>query len=114
MGELKQISELEISDSSVSLCQALMSAKNVEDCYRYLCDLCTPAERKSLEERWLVAQMLYNTDKSYRQIHEDTGVSIATITRVARFLFHENYAGYKIIIDTINARREKDSSVAQG
>ena len=114
MGELKHMSELEVSKASTSLCQAFMSAKTVEDCYRYMCDLCTPAERKSLEERWVVAQMLYNTDKSYRQIHEDTGVSIATITRVARFLFHENYAGYKIIIDTMNAEKAQVSAAAQG
>lgn len=81
------------------LYQAILSLGSVDECFAYFRDLCTPAEIKSMQERWLVAQLLYTTNLSYREIHDKTGVSIATITRVARFLHHEKYHGYKTLLE---------------
>ena len=65
---------------------------------RLLADLCTPAEVRTLAERWHVARLLDETDLTYRDIHEATGVSTTTIVRVARFLRQEPYQGYQLAI----------------
>ncbi len=87
------------------LYQAFLALSSVNECYAFIRDLCTPAEIKSMQERWLVAQLLHQTKLSYREIHDKTGVSIATITRVARFLHHEKYLGYKTQLDN-KAKKE--------
>ncbi|MDB5698226.1 MAG: TrpR like protein YerC/YecD, partial [Alphaproteobacteria bacterium] len=57
------------------LCAALLSPRTTEEMARLLADLCTPAEVRSLAERWHVARLLETTDMSYRDIHDATGVS---------------------------------------
>ncbi len=71
---------------------------------RLLTDLCTPAEIRTLAERWHVARLLDGTDLSYRDIHEATGVSTTTIVRVARFLRQEPHQGYRAAIDKVGAK----------
>ena len=66
-----------------------------------LVDLCTPTELRSLAERWHVARLLDNTGKSYREIHDETGVSTTTIVRVARFLKQEPHQGYRKTLDAV-------------
>jgi TrpR-related protein YerC/YecD len=51
----------------------------------FLDDLCTPSELSAMAERWRVAQLL-EEGIPYREIYEKTGVSTATVTRVARAL----------------------------
>lgn len=67
----------------------------------FLTDLCTPAERHALTERWTVAQLLDGEALSYREIHAKTGVSTTTIGRVARFLRDEPHGGYRYALDNI-------------
>ncbi len=69
--------------------------------YRFLVDLCTPAELRALSERWAVAKLLDEGELSYRDIREKTGVSTTTIGRVARFLKDEPHQGYRIILDRL-------------
>ena len=64
----------------------------------FLIDLCTPAELRALTERWHVAQILDEGEKSYREIQADTGVSTTTIGRVARFLRDEPHGGYRAVL----------------
>ena len=64
----------------------------------FLIDLCTPAELRALRERWHVAQILNEGEKSYRDIHAETGVSTTTIGRVARFLKDEPHGGYRAVL----------------
>ncbi len=66
-----------------------------------LTDLCTPAEIRTLAERWHVARLLDGSDLSYREIHDATGVSTTTIVRVARFLKQEPHQGYRRAIDAL-------------
>jgi TrpR-related protein YerC/YecD len=68
-----------------SLAQAFNGLKNAEQIYAFLIDLCTPAELEALADRWQVVEPL-TKGKPYRQIHDDTGVSVTTIGRVARCL----------------------------
>lgn len=83
------------------LCRALLTPGTVPEMQRLLTDLCTPAEVRTLAERWHVARLLDGTDLSYRDIHEATGVSTTTIVRVARFLKQEPHQGYRAAIDRL-------------
>ena len=80
------------------LCAALLTPRDADEMARLLADLCTPAEVRTLAERWHVARLLGETDLTYRDIHEATGVSTTTIVRVARFLRQEPYQAYKLAI----------------
>ncbi|OIO59032.1 MAG: transcriptional regulator [Verrucomicrobia bacterium CG_4_10_14_3_um_filter_43_23] len=83
------------------LYKAITKLDSVEECFAFFRDLCTPAEIEAMKGRWQVAQILEEGKLSYRDIHHETGVSIATIGRVARFLNQENYKGYRTVLDKI-------------
>ena len=63
------------------LFQAVLSLKDLEECYRFFDDLCTINEIQSLAQRLEVARML-REGKTYHKIETDTGASTATISRV--------------------------------
>ena len=84
-----------------NLYEALLLLKNKNEVNDFLKDLCTPAELKALEERWSVAQLLYEDTLSYRDIATKLETSTTTVTRVARFLSNEPYQGYKKILKRI-------------
>ena len=90
------------------LCAALLTPRDADEMARLLADLCTPAEVRTLAERWHVARLLGETDLTYRDIHDATGVSTTTIVRVARFLRQEPYQAYKLAIDRLG-----DANVAR-
>jgi len=71
---------------------------------RLLADLCTPAEVRTLGERWHVARLLDQGALSYREIHDATGVSTTTIVRVARFLKQEPHQAYRAAINRLGGR----------
>jgi TrpR-related protein YerC/YecD len=85
------------------LCAALLAPLDAAEMRRLLTDLLTPAELRTLAERWHVARLLDGTDLSYREIHEATGVSTTTVVRVARFLRQEPHQGYRRTIDALEA-----------
>ena len=89
---------------TADLCAALLAPRDAEEMRALLVDLCTPAEIRTLAERWHVARLLDETDLSYREIHDATGVSTTTIVRVARFLRQEPHQGYRRAIDRIGGR----------
>ncbi len=68
------------------LFRAVLTLRTVEECRAFFHDLCTPAELQALKDRWAVAELLEQGGLSYRQVHEQTGVSITTIGRVARYI----------------------------
>jgi TrpR-related protein YerC/YecD len=84
-----------------ALCDALLTPPDRAAMRQLLLDLCTPAEIRTLAERWHVARLLDGTTLSYRDIHEATGVSTTTIVRVGRFLRQEPHHGYRTAIDAI-------------
>lgn len=101
---LQQRSELEPTRDAekltVDLCGALLTPRDEQEMRRLLVDLCTPAEIRTLAERWHVARLLDGSDLSYREIQEATGVSTTTIVRVARFLKQEPHQGYRRALDS--------------
>ena len=70
-----------------ALYKLLSTLNNHNDMKDLLCDLCTPNELEALASRWVVVQLLQE-GLTYREIHEQCGASLATITRVARSLKH--------------------------
>jgi len=101
----------DLQSLSTDLCDALLTAATPAEMQNLLADLCTPAEIRSLAERWHVARLLDQTPLSYRDIHEATGVSTTTIVRVARFLRQEPHRGYRMAIDRLSADREGTADV---
>ncbi|HEX8534755.1 MAG TPA: YerC/YecD family TrpR-related protein [Allosphingosinicella sp.] len=93
----------EVAVLTADLCAALRTPKTEDEMCRLLTDLCTPAEIRTLAERWHVARLLDGTDLSYREVHEATGVSTTTIVRIARFLRQEPHQGYRRAIDSMEA-----------
>ncbi len=80
-----------------ALFEAFVVLKNKRECQRFVNDLCTPAEIRAMADRWEVVQRLVTEEDSYRKIYEETGVSITTVGRVARFL-HTGYGGYQLVL----------------
>jgi TrpR-related protein YerC/YecD len=81
------------------LIATLVGIKNKTEMAQFMKDLCTPQELKALSERWQVCRLLHKVDLSYREINDLTGVSLATITRVARFLKNEPHNGYRSVLN---------------
>ena len=80
----------------VDLCKVMASISNTEDMQILLEDLCTPAEIEALSDRLKVAKLL-DQELPYRTIAVQTGVSVTTVTRVARCL-NGKLGGYRKII----------------
>ncbi|MEM6812670.1 MAG: YerC/YecD family TrpR-related protein [Pseudomonadota bacterium] len=85
--------------SEKDLIQAILSLESIEESREFFEDLCTPAEFEAMADRWLVVQKL-SKGLSYREIAKETGVSVTTVTRVARCLNREN-SGYKKIYERV-------------
>jgi len=105
MSEMSNIRTQNLSPDIEPLCQALLELKGVEECERFLRDLLTPGEVKTLVERWRVARLLDKGGFSYREISDMTGASTTTVTRVSRFLTQEPHQGYRQILDRL---KDKD------
>ena len=83
-----------------NLFAAILTLRSVEECRAFLRDLCTPAELQAMADRWAVVDCL-RRGMAYRQIHEQTGVSLTTIGRVARYLAQGN-GGYQLAAQRID------------
>lgn len=81
------------------LFQAVLSLKNMEECYRFFDDLCTINEIQSLAQRLDVARMLRDGN-TYHRIEAETGASTATISRVKRCLNFGNDT-YEMVLERI-------------
>lgn len=88
--------EVNEQNSLMKLCEAIVKFNDAESCARFFEDLCTPSELNAMLGRWQVALML-KQNIPYRKINELTGVSTATITRVARFM-ESGHGGYKVAL----------------
>lgn len=79
------------------LVRALLSLRTEDEAARFLRDLCTVAELRALAERWQAVQKL-DQGLPYRAVADETGMSTATVTRVAHWLNHGE-GGYRIALD---------------
>jgi len=81
------------------LFEAILSLKNVDECYDFFDDLCTINELNALAQRFQVAGMLLDK-KVYSSIVKTTGASTATISRVNRSLC-SGCGGYNIVFERL-------------
>ena len=82
-----------------ALYEGVLKLKTVKECREFFRDQCTLGALQDLSERFAVVQLV---DKGvpYREIAEKTGVSTATITRVAQWLNHGE-GGYRLVLDRL-------------
>lgn len=88
------------------LFQAILSLRDIEECYVFFDDLCTVNEIQSLSQRLEVARMLQN-GATYHKIESETGASTATISRVKRCLNYGN-GGYTMALNRIEKENKED------
>ncbi len=86
------------------LFQAILTLKNIEECYTFFEDVCTVNELLSLSQRYEVAKML-REEKTYLEIASRTGASTATISRVNRSLNYGN-DGYDMVFARLKETEE--------
>jgi len=89
------------------LFEAILLLESKAECYSFFEDVGTVAEIKALAQRLEVAKML-DQGKTYREIHDETGASEATISRVSRSL---NYGadGYQLILNRLKSLKEGEN-----
>lgn len=75
---------------------AVLTLRDQGECRAFFQDLCTPAEIQAMADRWAVVDYL-DRGIPYREIHMATGVSLTTITRVARCLMGQS-GGYRLAL----------------
>lgn len=83
------------------LMRAIALIENQQEALQFFIDLCTPAELEAMADRWQVVPMV-RLGIPYRTIHQRTGVSVATITRIARCI-HLGEGGYSLIADRFDS-----------
>ena len=82
------------------LIQALLSLQTTEEAYRFLEDVLTIQEMKTITQRLEVAVMLRNKE-TYQEIVRKTGASTTTIGRVNRTLQYGS-DGYAAVLDRLS------------
>jgi len=99
MKPLKQEQAQANRAARASLAEAFAVMETPDELRALLRDLTTPAELEALVDRWRVVQLL-DQGLPYREINAQTGVSVTTIGRVARFL-ESGHGGYRMALERI-------------
>lgn len=86
------------------LVKALLTLQSEEEAYRFLEDVLTIQEMKSITQRLEVAVMLRSKD-TYQEIVHQTGASTTTIGRVNRTLQY-GADGYSLVLDRLDESEE--------
>lgn len=103
MKEHRLVSPRQEALAERSLFAAVLTLESVDECRSFFRDLCTPAELQALADRWAVVGLL-QAGVPYREIHKQTGVSVTTIGRVARYLTNGN-GGYSLAAERLRENR---------
>ena len=112
MKRRRQESPEDAERNELRLCEALLAMRTVEEMRALLDDLCTPAEREAMRDRWCVVPHLLEGEP-YRQIHERTAVSITTVGRVARCL-EQGAGGYRLAARRVLGRARRSAAAGTG
>jgi TrpR-related protein YerC/YecD len=94
-----------MTDATRDMAAAVASLRDGDEALRFLRDLCTVNELRSMAERWEVARLL-DDGISYHEISERTGASSATISRVNQWLRYGR-DGYRLVLDRRASRRTR-------
>lgn len=95
------------SQSIDTLFEAILTLKDIDECYQFFQDVATIPEIKSLAQRLEVAMMILE-DETYTSISRKSGASTATISRVKNCLYYGE-DGYQLAIN-----RLKENQVQEG
>jgi len=87
------------SDDLDRLFKAVLTLRDIEECYMFFEDICTISELQSIAQRMKVAKLLSEHHTTHN-ISETTGASTATISRVNRCL-HYGAGGYELALGRI-------------
>ena len=82
--------------------KAILSLKNVDECYKFFEDACTIKEILEIAQRLKAAKMLKD-GVNYAEITKETGMSTATISRVNRWLEYGN-GGYAMVLERLGKK----------
>ncbi len=85
------------------LYRAILTLETVDECKRFLGDLCSHMELRAMEQRYQVAKLL-NDGLIYNDILNATGASSATISRVNRSLRYGD-DGYEIVFSRLAEKK---------
>lgn len=86
-------------DECENLFKAIVAISSVEDCKKFLEDVCTIKELQDMSQRLSVAKLL-SEGKNYQDISKQTGASATTISRVNKCLNYGN-GGYEVVLKKI-------------
>lgn len=87
-----------------NLFKAILKIKTLPEARRFFRDLLTVEETKEFSARWKVCQMI-DEGIPYREISKQTGVSTATVSRIAYWLKHGE-GGYRLILGRMKRGRK--------
>ena len=87
------------------LFEAILTLRNVDECYSFFEDLCTVSELQEMSRRMHAAKML-KSNYIYSEIAEQTGLSTATISRVNRCLKYGN-EGYLTVLERLDRKAHR-------
>lgn len=94
------------------LVQAFLTLKNAEEAQSFLRDLMTENEIQEFANR-LEAASLLSKDVQYNAISEDTGLSSATIARIAKWL-KGSLGGYRLVLSRLSSHHHNSSKLRKG
>ena len=94
------------------LIAGILELKNNDEAKRFLRDLMTPGEIKEFANR-LEAASLLSKDVQYNAISESTGLSSATIARIAKWLYG-SLGGYRLILARLSNHHRNSSKLRKG
>jgi TrpR-related protein YerC/YecD len=95
------------NEKSDELFNAFLQLKNADEVADFCRDLMTEPEILEFAGRFAAAKELYS-GKPQRQVSQETGVSIATVTRVNQWL-QRGMNGYKTVLDRLNINSKESS-----
>lgn len=81
------------------LFKAILTLNNVDECYAFFCDLCTPNELNLLVQRLQIARELRSGD-SLTNVCKRVTASSATVSNVKRQLIFGN-DGFNLVLDRL-------------
>jgi len=90
-----------------NLFNAFLQLKTVDEMANFCRDLMTESEIAEFAGRWDVAQAL-DEGLPQRKVAEKTGISIATVTRVNKWL-KNGMGGYRLVLDRLKNKSPKIS-----
>lgn len=96
---------LKHTEQTDQLFRAVLSLRDLDECYRYFEDICTIKEVLAIAQRLEVARMLAD-GMSYQQTIAKTGASSATISRVKRCLDYGE-GGYALVLDRLSQEEQE-------